>query len=380
MDSKPEREIHEVDRLTYKPMHNYRTVDVDAWAYQWFSGFNNLDPESDDFRAIEPWIHGTLFLHPEKRESDARDLRYGMYILSLIGSHNPHDPNATSPDEQRQYTEWEKEHQLAQLIGRQIVRNILEDAEKYAAIRVEREQSGTDYLTHLPNRLGLRRKLSEWYGISDDPVRRSPHGASLPPIRILHVYADLNQFKWINDTLGHHVGDAAIVEASWRAQDVFRISESPIIYRHGGDEFGAILGDLSDRETAQITQRLMTRQFDRVTGATFIESMQAIKERVEAIRTSGKRVRAEARQDELTRADIASGKRPHYVVYINGDPVTELDNIVSFSVGLASGTASSYDDIERLRRSAELEMERIKPVLHDIIVGKTTRAAPDTTA
>ena len=365
----PERDPGEVDRLSYNPMHDYRRVDVDAWAEQWFSGFASLEPGSEDYLRFEQTMHNQLYLHPDEREADAQDLEFGLSVLRSVGAQNPHEATSDSMAERQQYEYWEQMAPILKLIARQVVRVTLEDADSYAAFRVEKERSGTDHLTRVFNRRGMFRRLREQYGITDAPKRRDKQGASLPAIKLTHLYADANRFKWLNDTLGHQVGDAAIIETAWRAKDFLRRAEAPIIYREGGDEFGAILGGLGDYEIEQLTKRVMERQLDRVINPRykFKESMAAVQEAVLAVRAAGGRVRAEARQRGPVLDEATSTKRPYHTLYINGEPITELRNIIVLSVGVASAYVSTYGGVEQLRRKAEAEMERIKPILQAVM-------------
>lgn len=70
---------------------------------------------------------------------------------------------------------------------------------------------------------------------------------------------DLNKFKSVNDVLGHHVGDALLVEVSKRLKDVFR--KEDIVARLGGDEFGVIL-------TNPMPNNLLTLLLKRMLHAT----------------------------------------------------------------------------------------------------------------
>lgn len=86
-----------------------------------------------------------------------------------------------------------------------------------------------DHLTDLPNRIAFERVLKE----RTDRYRAAEHR---------HLYllsADLDQFKEINDTLGHPVGDQALILASDGLRDVF-YKRNMIVFRIGGDEFMAI--------------------------------------------------------------------------------------------------------------------------------------------
>jgi two-component system CheB/CheR fusion protein len=88
-----------------------------------------------------------------------------------------------------------------------------------------------DSLTGLPNRRLLVDRLSQTI-ISAS--RNQRHGA------LLHL--DLDQFKHINDSLGHHIGDKVLLLVSQRLVDL--LGEKETIARIGGDEFAIVLEDL----------------------------------------------------------------------------------------------------------------------------------------
>ncbi len=100
-----------------------------------------------------------------------------------------------------------------------------------------RHQATHDELTGLPNRwlfqLQLRQALSR--------AERSHH-------RVAVLFMDLDHFKTINDTFGHAVGDALLVQASRRIHSQLRTSDT--LARMGGDEFSILLPDLNHADEA----------------------------------------------------------------------------------------------------------------------------------
>ena len=108
-------------------------------------------------------------------------------------------------------------------------------------------QANFDPLTQLPNRRMFREQLEQ-------EIRKAQrNGASLALF-----FIDLDHFKEINDTLGHHVGDELLVEAAKRIMSCVR--ESDIVARLGGDEFTVILGELSDKtRIEQAAQNVIAR-------------------------------------------------------------------------------------------------------------------------
>lgn len=88
-----------------------------------------------------------------------------------------------------------------------------------------------DSLTNLPNRTSLNKDLQQF--ITENK-----------PFAVLFI--DLDQFKTVNDTLGHQVGDELIKTVSSRLQSA--LMKHDRIYRFGGDEFIVILRNIENRE------------------------------------------------------------------------------------------------------------------------------------
>lgn len=101
-----------------------------------------------------------------------------------------------------------------------------------------------DVLTGLANRSYFRDQLRKAIAMSS---RGYYHFALL--------YFDLDEFKRINDTLGHDAGDELLKEVARRLTS--RLREEDTIARLGGDEFAVILSGISDRkQAAQIAETL----------------------------------------------------------------------------------------------------------------------------
>lgn len=94
-----------------------------------------------------------------------------------------------------------------------------------------------DPLTALPNRATFRDRL-------DQHVRFAQRRHT----RVGVLFIDLDHFKPINDSLGHDVGDDALVKAAERLSSVIRGSDT--VARLGGDEFAVILADIAGHADA----------------------------------------------------------------------------------------------------------------------------------
>lgn len=99
-----------------------------------------------------------------------------------------------------------------------------------------------DPLTGLPNRAALMDRLQQ--GLK---AAKRAHG------ELGVLFLDLDNFKWINDTLGHDVGDSLLQVMAERLTHVLR--ESDTVARLGGDEFAVIVGNLHVREDALMIAR-----------------------------------------------------------------------------------------------------------------------------
>lgn len=99
-------------------------------------------------------------------------------------------------------------------------------------------QANYDSLTGLPNRNMFYDRLSH-----------DIKNAARTGVLLAVLFIDLDRFKEVNDSFGHSVGDALLVEAAKRLNGCVR--ETDTVARLGGDEFTIILNGISDQHRAE---------------------------------------------------------------------------------------------------------------------------------
>ena len=108
-----------------------------------------------------------------------------------------------------------------------------------------RHDSQHDPLTGLPNRAVFLKRL----GDASLRARRGVDGI------FAVLFLDLDDFKLVNDSMGHHVGDEVLVQIARRLETCIRGGD--IVARLGGDEFAILLERVTDaRETAIVAERV----------------------------------------------------------------------------------------------------------------------------
>ena len=96
-------------------------------------------------------------------------------------------------------------------------------------------QANYDSLTNLPNRTLFTNKLEN----SIEFARRHDN-------KLAVLFIDLDDFKEINDSLGHGIGDKVLIKVAKRIKD--KIRDSDTLARFGGDEFAIIFNDIKNTD------------------------------------------------------------------------------------------------------------------------------------
>jgi len=103
-----------------------------------------------------------------------------------------------------------------------------------------------DFLTDLPNRMLLNDRLTQAIA----SARRHSH-------RLAVLFLDLDQFKHVNDSLGHGIGDILLQSVARRLAACVRSSDT--VSRQGGDEFVVLLSELAHPDAAAVSAEKIIR-------------------------------------------------------------------------------------------------------------------------
>jgi diguanylate cyclase (GGDEF)-like protein/PAS domain S-box-containing protein len=138
----------------------------------------------------------------------------------------------------------------------------IEDVTESRALRERLAQAAIrDPLTSLPNR-----------ELFMDRLEASLRLAARQGTRVTVMFLDLDRFKLINDSLGHHVGDETLCAVAERLRSVLR--ESDTLARFGGDEFTVLCPEDHDEQGAlKAAERLVKAMADPIvlpSGEIFI--------------------------------------------------------------------------------------------------------------
>ena len=101
-----------------------------------------------------------------------------------------------------------------------------------------------DVLTGLHNRASLRRRISEARARADRTGTK-----------VAVMFVDLDDFKTVNDTMGHAAGDVLLREAAARLRDTVRLHD--VVARLGGDEFALVFEDIDNEGAAAVATKLL---------------------------------------------------------------------------------------------------------------------------
>lgn len=129
-----------------------------------------------------------------------------------------------------------------------VVLSTQEDITESLALRQRlKDMSRTDPLTGLLNR-------KEFEVRTEQSLERIQRAKDMLAV----MFIDLDNFKDVNDTYGHHIGDQALIETAVRLNNIMRKTDT--IGRMGGDEFVICLeGGVTKKNTEKVAQKVLSR-------------------------------------------------------------------------------------------------------------------------
>jgi diguanylate cyclase (GGDEF)-like protein len=172
----------------------------------------------------------------------------GKMILSEIENSKDRDIITTDPDVTRSGSLSWKFQPMAGGGTVVLVEDITE--RKHAEARIS-HLARYDELTALPNRVNFRDEIERLLAISHNAERLSAL-----------LFIDLDQFKQINDTLGHPCGDQLLCAVADRLREMLRPQD--FVARFGGDEFVVFQQNIaSNEDAAGLARRIVDRLSER---------------------------------------------------------------------------------------------------------------------
>jgi diguanylate cyclase (GGDEF)-like protein/PAS domain S-box-containing protein len=134
------------------------------------------------------------------------------------------------------------------------VHNLLHEMAQIASIAFDQhhlmrklvEQAQYDPLTQLPNR-----------SLLGDRLRQAMLEAGRKGHFVAVILLDLDEFKLVNDTLGHNAGDQLLTEVAGRLQECLRAADT--VARFGGDEFVVVVPITDAANATEVAERILNQ-------------------------------------------------------------------------------------------------------------------------
>ncbi|NVN89661.1 MAG: EAL domain-containing protein [Desulfuromonadales bacterium] len=251
------RTLHALDSSRVSLSYAQRIARLGSWEWNvendrmhWSDAVNeifNVDPQDLD-KSYQAFLN---FVHPLDKEL------VSSAIEGALTNNKPYsiDHQILLPDGSERFVHSEAEV-IADKNGKPVrMSGIMQDiTERKEAEKRIKDLAYYDSLTGLPNRILFKENLEHALAHAE---RKNTKVATL--------FLDLDRFKWINDTMGHSVGDLLLQAFAGRLKNTVRKSDSIThdnlsqssysIARLGGDEFTIILDDINRAQDAAIVAR-----------------------------------------------------------------------------------------------------------------------------
>lgn len=233
-----------IDLYVYNSCDYFIYLDARRNSYVTFSVTSSGTPlppdRCEDYEAALV-DYANSFVVPEDREMVIREMHLPR-VLEQLERHGVHtfycgvlDPQRGYTRKQLTYRYYDREAQMILLSRTDVTGVYLEERARQKELQAARLQAETDSLTGLLNYGGIQLRVGEAVG-------RSQGVSAL-------LFLDLDNFKAVNDTLGHQAGDRLLRKIA----GVLRMQtrEGDLQGRVGGDEFVLYLSGVGSRQAAE---------------------------------------------------------------------------------------------------------------------------------
>ncbi len=126
----------------------------------------------------------------------------------------------------------------------EVVGTVIDITERKKAEQLVERMAYYDFLTRLPNRRLFEKKVND----TITQAKREKESFAI-------MFIDLDRFKYINDSMGHAIGDQLLIAVGNRLRSLVR--KEDVVGRHGGDEFVILLPSAQATEAEKIAQRII---------------------------------------------------------------------------------------------------------------------------
>ncbi|KMW16685.1 sensor domain-containing diguanylate cyclase [Enterocloster citroniae] len=258
-----DREVHVlkqiVDRYVYRNCDYLICLDASKDAYTLLrrnEGASLFPPDSSGSYSRMIGFFIDTYVVKEDRERVRKEMQMD-HVLSVLDKEGEHTVSYGVTDSGKgyfrkrfQYVYYDRANHIVLLMRTDITKEYKEQCRQKERLRDALQHARVDSLTGLFNRQAIHREIGRFL---NDP--RHP--------RAVLLFMDLDNFKNVNDTMGHRSGDQVLCQVAELFRNTLRSSD--LIGRVGGDEFVAFLtGVVSEEEGMECARRLC----DAVGGIT----------------------------------------------------------------------------------------------------------------
>ncbi len=252
-----------VDRFVYDSCDYFIYLDANKDSYVMFSGSDNgtpLPPATCDSYSTEIVKYAREFVVEEDQDYTIEQMRL-PYVLERLDKFGEHSFYTGVIEDQRGYTRkhlrylyYDRRNSMILLVRTDVTDVYLAEKRKNDRLRQALKEANTDFLTGLANRMYLESSIGRM--LRQPEVRPGAF-----------FFADVDNFKTINDTLGHARGDDVLryVARSFKRM----VPDSYVIGRFGGDEFVAFCPNVESLACVEAMAQSFCDVFDGCDDSAF---------------------------------------------------------------------------------------------------------------